>query len=206
VPPGQNQLLQAATEGDGEALAALLREHGPVVRRRLRVDPLWQAVLDPADVMQVTYLEAFLRIDQLQARTPESFVAWLTQLAKNNLRDGIKELERQKRPSPRQQIRKAGHDSTQSSTFSGLGLSASQTPSRDAATKEALQAVTAALSKLPPPYAEVLRLHDLEGRPIAEVSAAMGRSCGAVCMLRFRALEHLRGLMGSESQFFSDGA
>jgi RNA polymerase sigma-70 factor (ECF subfamily) len=206
MPPDENPLLKAASQGDGEALAALLCEHGPVVRRRLRIDPIWQAVLDPADVMQVTYLEAFLRLGQLEARTTESFVAWLTQLAQNNLRDGIRELGRQKRPNPRQRIRRVNDDSSQSSILSCLGISPSNTPSRDAATKEAQQALTAALSGLPPPYAEVLRLHDLEGRPIAEVSTAMGRSRGAVCMLRLRALDQLRGLMGSESKFFSNGA
>jgi RNA polymerase sigma-70 factor (ECF subfamily) len=206
MPLGENPLLKAAAEGNGEALAALLREHGPVVRRRLHIDPIWQAVLDPADVMQVTYLEAFLRIDHLQARTTESFVAWLTQLAQNNLRDGIKELERQKRPNPRQRVRPTSFAESASTLLSQLCVAPSKTPSRAAATKEAAEVLTQALAKLPPPYAEALRLHDLEGRAVAEVAEAMGRSRGAVCMLRLRALDQLRSLMGSESKFFSDGS
>jgi len=206
VQPADDHLLKSAAEGDAEALAVLLREHGPAVRRRLHIDPIWQAMLDPADVMQVTYLEAFLRIDQLQARSAESFVAWLTQLAQNNLRDGIRELERQKRPNPRQRTRRSGKSDSQSTLLSHLCVAPSETPSRDAAQKETQQALTTALEKLPPPYAEVLRLHDLEGRPVAEVAAAMSRSPGSVCMLRLRALEQLRALLGSESRFFSDGA
>lgn len=64
-----DERLSAAAAGDGDALGALLRQHGPGVRRRLHISPAWRAALDPADVMQVSYLEAFLRIDQLQART-----------------------------------------------------------------------------------------------------------------------------------------
>ena len=206
MQPVDSQLLESAAGGDAESLAMLLREHGPVVRRRLHIDSIWQAMFDPADVMQVTYLEAFLRIDQLQARTAESFVAWLTQLAQNNLRDGIKELERQKRPNPRQRVRRANPADSASTLLNQLCVAPGNTPSRAAATKEAEQVLADAMVKLPPPYAEVLRLHDLEDRTISEVAEAMGRSRGAVCMLRLRALEQLRGLLGSESRFFSSGA
>jgi len=206
VAHADDQRLGAAAAGDMDALAALLREHGPEVRRRLHISSVWRGVLDPADLMQVTYLEAFLRLDQLEARTSETFVAWLTRLAQNNLLDGIKELERQKRPDPRARIRSGSSDSSGSTLLAHLCNSSTETPSRDAAGKESQQALAAALEQLPPPYAEVVRLHDLEGRPVAEVAAMLGRSPGAVCMLRIRALDRLRELLGSESRFFSDGA
>ena len=195
-----------AAAGDTEALAELLRRHGPEVHRRLHINPVWQAALDPADVMQVTYLEAFLQIGQLEARTDQAFVAWLTRLAQNNLRDAIKELERGKRLDPRLQIHAApGQDTSTTRLPEGPGATA-QTPSRDAARNEFQQALEAALAQLPTTYAEVVRRHDLEGRPIAEVATALGRSPGAVYLLRLRALDRLRDLLGSESRFFSDGA
>jgi RNA polymerase sigma-70 factor, ECF subfamily len=201
-----DQLVSAATAGDRDALATLLREYGPEVRRRLDINPIWRAVLAPADVMQVTYLEAFLRIDQLKGRTSEAFVAWLTRLARNNLRDGIKELQRQKRPNPRQRIRARASGGSKSTLLNQLCDSAAATPSRDAAHRESHQALDAALAQLPPFYAEVVRRHDFEGQSIPEVAAAMGRSCGAVHMLRARALDCLQELLGSESRFFSSGA
>jgi RNA polymerase sigma factor (sigma-70 family) len=127
-------------------------------------------------------------------------------LAQNNLRDGIKELERRKRPDPRQRVRASSPDSSGSTLLDHLCNSSAKTPSRDAAQKESQQALAAALAQLPAPYAEVVRLHGLEGRPVAEVAAMLGRSPGAVCMLRARALDRLRELLGSESRFFSDGA
>ncbi|MCK4660113.1 MAG: hypothetical protein KAV82_11380 [Phycisphaerae bacterium] len=101
----ERQLVEGAVDGNADALDVLLREYGPQVRRRLSISSAWQGTLDGADVMQVTYMEAFLRIGQFAGRTPETFVAWLTRIAENNLRDAIKELERAKRPDPRRRVR-----------------------------------------------------------------------------------------------------
>jgi RNA polymerase sigma-70 factor (ECF subfamily) len=206
VAAGGDELVNKASAGDGAALAALLTRHGPDVGRHLHINSVWQAVLDPADVMQVTYLEAFLDLNQLQARTEGEFVAWLTRLAQNNLRDAIKELERGKRCDPRQQIYSGpAANSSVTRLYEMLGATA-ETPSRNAARMEAGHVLAAALARLPAPYAEVIRQHDLEGRPIADVAAALRRSPGAVYLLRLRALDRLRAVLGSESRFFSGGA
>ncbi|HVP12320.1 MAG TPA: sigma-70 family RNA polymerase sigma factor [Phycisphaerae bacterium] len=201
-----DQSVIAAAGGDKDALATLLRMHGPEVRRRLDINPVWRTLLAPADVMQVTYLEAFLRISQLRDRTSKGFIAWLARLARNNLRDGIKELERQKRPNPRQRVRARAADASRSTLLSQLRDSTATTPSRDAAHRESQQALEVAMARLPPLYAQVVREHDIDGQPIAEIAAAMGKSCGAVHMLRIRALDCLQELLGSESRFFSSGS
>jgi RNA polymerase sigma-70 factor (subfamily 1) len=201
-----DQLLQAAAQGDRNALAALLKAYGPRVRQGLHIERTWQAMLDPADVMQVTYLEAFLHIGDLQARTPEAFEAWLTRLAQNNLRDGVKELRRLKRPSSRRQIQPRATSNSGISLLDQFCSAPGKSPSRDAASREARQLLTGALESLPQPYAEVLRLRDLEGQTVAEAATRLGRSPGAVCMLRVRAMQQLRALLGPESHFFSDGA
>jgi DNA-directed RNA polymerase specialized sigma24 family protein len=61
-----DELVRAAAAGDGKALAALLHQYGPLVRQRLSISPVWRSALDPEDITQVTYLEAFLRIRQHQ--------------------------------------------------------------------------------------------------------------------------------------------
>lgn len=198
-------MLTAAANGDADALAELLRVHGPEVRRRLNIGPDWQAMLDSADVMQVTYLEAFLRIYQLEARTADKFCAWLDRLAQNNLRDAIRELKRQKRPDPRNQVGRGAAGESTSMLLDELG-SGTPTASRVAASREAQGAMESAVAQLPPLYAQVVRLHDLEGQSVPDVAAAMGRTCGAVYMLRARALDRLRELLGPESRFFSRGA
>jgi hypothetical protein len=46
-------------------------------------------------------------------------------------------------------------------------------------------------------------MYDLEDRAIDDVTKALGRTRGAVHMLRARAHERLRELLGAESIFFS---
>jgi RNA polymerase sigma-70 factor (subfamily 1) len=201
--PVEDEQVRAAVAGDGEALTALLHQYGPLVRQRLSISPVWRSALDPEDIMQVTYLEAFLRIRQLQTPTADAFVAWLTSIAQNNLRDTIRALERQRRPSPRRQVTPAAKGESGTSLLSTLA-GAGRTPSSFAARRESQQALQAALGRLPRCYAQVLRLYDLEGRSVAEVAATLGRSPAAVHLLRARAMDRLCELLGSESRFFDN--
>ena len=128
-------LLANAVAGDAEALTALLKTHGPRVRRRLSINPAWQASLDVDDVMQVTYTEAFLHIAQFAGRTPEAFVAWLTRIAENNLRDAVKELERQKRAHPRRRVQPAREQDSYTTLLETVGVT-TVTAGRHAAANE----------------------------------------------------------------------
>lgn len=194
-------LIVRAVAGDEDALAELLRAHGPAVRAQISqsIGARWQSVLDADDVMQVTYLEAFLRIERFQPRGESSFQAWLAQIARNNLRDAVDELSRMKRPQPQDRVVAAGDDSA-AALIERLGCT-STTPSRHAGRGEIAAAVGAAVARLPEDYATVVRLYDLEGRSAAEVASALGRSEGAVFMLRARAHDRLREAFGSVSQF-----
>jgi len=199
-----DQSMAQAMRGDKDALTALLLQYGPQVRSRLagKMPARWQSMLDEDDVLQVTYLEAFLRIGQFSPAEDDpggSFLAWLTRIAENNLRDAVKWLDRKKRPPP---------------TPGGDGLDAEQslietltgglpTPSRQVGHAELRALLAAALGELPPDYAEVIRLYDLAGCPIDEVAARLKRSTGAVFMLRARAHDRLQELLGSSSQYFS---
>lgn len=200
-----DEQVRAAVAGDGKALTALLRRHGPVVRGRLRINPVWQAKIDPDDIMQVTYLEAFLRIRQLRTPTTETFVAWLTRIAQNNLQDTIRELERQRRPSPQRQITPNPNGESGTSLLSTLTCETG-TPSSSAARHESQEALRAALDRLPRSYAQVLQMYDLEERSVDEVAATLGRSPAAVHLLRARAMDRLCELLGSESRFFGSRA
>ncbi len=197
-------LFSEAAVGNVQALRTLLDRYGRPLRDRLagKIGKQWQSILDADDVMQVTYLEAFLQIDQFAARDAAAFVSWLTRIAENNLRDAIKALERQKRPDPRRRVQiPAGEDSL-AALIDMLGVT-SATPSRDAARNENAQILEAVLAKLPPDYAAAVRLYDLQGRSAKEAAAELNRSVGAFYILRSRAHDRLRALLGSASQFFS---
>lgn len=193
--------LRAAVAGDVDAMAELLRHFGPEVERTLSISREWRAVLEPSDVMQVTYLEAFLQISRYDPSRSEPFRAWLQRIAENNLRDAIRGLQRQKRPQPGNRVVAAGADST-SELLAHLGVTTA-TPSRHVALDERISRFHALLDSLPDDYRRVVRLYDLDGLPIAEVCRQMGRASGAVHMLRARAHDRLREALGSESGWFS---
>lgn len=200
----EDDLLLQAQSGDTEALSRLLELHGAEVREFVarNLSPVWRSSLDADDVMQVSYLEAFLRIRTFVPRGAGSFVAWFQRIAQNNLRDAIRELERAKRPNPRRRAEIPRGDESYVALLDVVGLT-TNTPSRNVALGEAATAIEQAVNLLPEDYATVIRRCDLQGTPVSEVAAEMGRSVGAVHMLRARAHERLREKLGTESMYFS---
>lgn len=204
----EQRLVEQAVGGDEEALTELLETYGTIVRERLKgkIGQQWRSAIDEDDVMQVTYLEAFLLINQFRYRGAGSFVAWLSQVAENNLRDALRGLQAAKRPNPMRKVTVARDRSSQDSFVALVELlgSTESTPSRAAAAGEAQQFIESALATLPPDYERVVRLYDLEGQSASDVAGQLGRSTGAIYMLRARAHERLRRSLGSESKFFTD--
>lgn len=199
------EALNRAVKGDAEAISKLLRQHGPAVERSLQIGKAWQGVLEPADVMQVTYLEAFLRIGSFDPQRASSFEAWLRQIANNNLKDAIRGLERQKQPQPRDRIRPGRYEDSLVGLYNLLGTT-SATPSRHVRQNEICKALEQAIDALPARYGRVIRLYDLEGQPVSEIAEELGKSAGAVHMLRARAHDRLRELLGSASTFWGSKA
>ncbi|MCB9858216.1 MAG: sigma-70 family RNA polymerase sigma factor [Phycisphaerales bacterium] len=196
--------IAKAVAGDEESLATLLHQAAPQLRAKLgaSISAKWQSVLDVDDVLQVTYLEAFLRIGRFEYKGPGSFAGWVSRIAENNLRDAIRELERLKRPQPQDRVTRGAGDESSFALLEGLGFTTT-TPSRHVAHGEVKHAIAEALSRIPQDYATVVRLYDLEGLSAAEVAAKMQRSTGAVYMLRSRAFDCLRESFASESRLFS---
>lgn len=200
-PASDEAQVSRAVMGDADALAALLERHGPPIGQSLEIARKWQSVVSADDVMQVTYLETFLRISDFVYGGPGSFVAWLRRIAENNLRDAIREQQRAKRPDPARRVEPNSQETYVQLVQILIG--AGGTPSGAAATREAVDFLESALAKLPEDYETVIRLYELEGRAVREVAAVVGRSEGAVKMLLARARDHLRESMGSRSRYFS---
>ncbi|MGE3181344.1 MAG: sigma-70 family RNA polymerase sigma factor [Phycisphaerae bacterium] len=198
--PTQQQ-IEKAVAGDANALSEILAVIGPQIERQLQINPIWQNVLEPADVMQVTYLESFLRIGTFDPARGTPIAAWLRRIAENNLKDAIRGLERQKQPQPKDRIRPARYEDSLIGLYNILGTD-STTPSRNVRQAEATKALEAAIADLPERYREVLQMYDIDGRPIQELVEATGRSAGAIHMLRARAHDRLRESLGTASKIF----
>lgn len=202
--PPDAELAVLAAKGDDKAFTTLLKRHGTTVRDRIKhaIGQHWRSVLDEDDVMQVTYLEAALKLATFSDRGEGSFLAWLQRIADNNLRDCIRGLERAKRPDPRRRVQDKPAGESYAALVEIMGFTLT-TPSIQAAKGEMVTELDKALAKLPPDYEKVIRLYDLGGKDIEEVAQQLGKSQGAVYMIRARAQERLAEVIGNESRFFS---
>lgn len=202
-----DDLLAKARAGSTDALTTLLGDLGPTVRQRIaaKITPALRPTLDEDDVMQTTYLEAVLRLDRFTTGGAKEFLSWLSRLAENNLIDAVRAMESAKRPDPRKRVAPGGGPDESAVALIDMLSTGGATPSRVVGRGEAAALLDMALKRLPPDYERVVRQYDLAGRSAAEVGREMGRSEGAVYMLRARAHDQLAELMGSDSKFFSQG-
>ncbi|MBX3410150.1 MAG: sigma-70 family RNA polymerase sigma factor [Phycisphaeraceae bacterium] len=200
-----DRLLERALAGDREALVSLLESCAAVIRPGIErgINPSMRSLLDADDVMQVTFIEAVMRLDQFKGGGAQGFQAWLNRLAQNNLIDAVRGLEAARRPDPSRRVRGPAAAADSMVDLVDLLGANSMTPSVDAARGEAARHIETALTRLPRDYERVVRLYDLEGRTMAEVARELGRTEGASFMLRARAHERLRELMGSSGNFFT---
>jgi RNA polymerase sigma factor (sigma-70 family) len=201
------ELLARAQGGDHASVGELLERHGPAVRLSLAsaIPKRFSSLVTLDDVLQQTYMDAFLDLAKFHSREGSAFGAWLTKLARRNLVDAMRMLRAEKRGGSRIRIEPDATGDTFVSLFDFVG-GISRTPSREAAISESRTAIQKAMPQLPTTYQDVIRLYDLEGRPIEEVAKHLGRSTGAVYMVRARAHDRLAELLGSASQFFSDAS
>jgi RNA polymerase sigma factor (sigma-70 family) len=203
APCPDDGLITRAIGGDQAAAAELLRTHGAGIHSRIaaKISPVWRSSIDADDVMQVTYIDALLRVRSFQPRHEGSFGAWLGRIAEHNLLDAIKELERAKRPNPKNRVQASGDDSYVA-LVEVLGATMT-TPSLIAARGEVRSALERAIERLPLDYQRAVRLCDIEGKSAAEAAMELGRRPGAVYMLVMRAHDRLREILGHSSQFFT---
>jgi RNA polymerase sigma-70 factor (ECF subfamily) len=199
----ENALLKRALAGADDALAELLEIASPALHADLERDigARYRGLVEAEDVLQVTFLEAFLRIRSLEAHEPGAFFGWLRRIARHNLLDAIKELERDKRPPPGRRA-VAAADESYAALVDYLAVT-STTPSRVVGAAEVRQCVDQALRQLPPDYEQALRLYELEGLSGEEVAERLGRRPGAVRMLLARARQRLGELLAADPQFAS---
>ncbi|MGD9854832.1 MAG: RNA polymerase sigma factor [Planctomycetaceae bacterium] len=203
--PSDDDLLRAAVQGDRESLEQLIARHGPMVRRKLeyQIDHCWRTVLSVDDVMQQTFLDAFLFIGRFEPRGVQAFVGWLTNMARRNLIDAVRELKAAKRGGDR--VRFTGDSSSLDDSYVDLFERIGGTvtsPSQAVAAREAETALKAALQQVPETYRQAIHLYDLDGRNAMDVAHACGCSVGAMHMRRSRALGMLRTILCSGTRFF----
>ena len=183
-----------AVEGDLDELEHLLRALEPELRSSLSIDSRWNRSFDRDDVLQVSYLEAYLRIRTLRTPTVAGLKGWLWRIAENNLKDAIRGLERGKRPDAKHRLTR-GPEGESARTLLAAMTGNDPTAGGQVSGKEDVERMRDAIDRLPASYRRIIDEVDLAERTIAEVAADWDKSVGALHMLRSRAHDRLRELL-----------
>jgi RNA polymerase sigma-70 factor (ECF subfamily) len=203
---GEQDLVAKAIAGDRLALEQLLLVHhrrlASHIERKIPSD--CRSIVDAEDVLQMTFVEVFQRIESFDPNGPNGFSGWLTMIAEHRLLDHLKVLNAAKRGGGRRAL--TPHVDAEATTVVDLlGVVAinEHTPSRSVARRQAVSAIQVALAGLKDDYRQAIRLRHIEGLPVAEVAKKMNRTERAVHMLCNRGLKELKEAMGRASQFLS---
>lgn len=198
LPLHEADLLVQAIQGSDEALCALLRlldadlhaHVATVIGTRRRQS------IEVEDVVQVTYLEAFLRIRRFHPSREGAFRAWLWHVADNNVKDALRKVDAGRRPPPDKRIASENAGDSYVDLLIQMGGTRT-TPSKLVAREEAKRIMNAAIDRLPSDYGTVVRLCDLGGYSSAQAAEVMQRSEAAIRMLRARAHDRLADIVGA---------
>ncbi len=179
---------------DPQALTRLLSEHSETLRAAIepKIPDRLRSVLSAEDVLQQTFLDAFLDMRNFIPSDESSFFRWLRKLAENNLIEAIRALDAEKRGGRARRVATLGVDPCTSILDRLVPVLTRTSPPHAAALREASLAVREAIARLPEAYRAAVELYDIEGRDIADVAATLSRSPGAVHLLRNRAFARLR--------------
>jgi RNA polymerase sigma-70 factor (ECF subfamily) len=170
-------------------LLAIYRPYLKIVAERLVGDVLRRRE-DASDLVQRSLIEAAEALPRFQGRTEAEFTAWITRLLKRNIADAARTHRRARRDMRREQPAHLDHDSASISWQLPSARTASASTRLIKA--EAALNLAQALERLPPDQREAVTLRHLEGRPIAEIAAAMQRTTASVAGLIRRGVDQLR--------------
>jgi RNA polymerase sigma-70 factor (ECF subfamily) len=199
MPPDPMELLQAARAGEGPALGQLLELYRNYLRllARLEVGRRLRGKADPSDLVQEAFLAAHRTFAQFRGTTEAELVEWLRQVLASKLVDLARRYLGARRRDVRLERQLADELNTSSRALGASLAAPGSCPSERLMRRERAVLLADAIKSLPADYGEVIILRHLEGLPLAEVAARMGRSVDSVKKLWVRGIARLRQCLGS---------
>jgi RNA polymerase sigma-70 factor (ECF subfamily) len=189
-----NRLLQQIGRGENEAFNRLFARHRDLLRRvvELRLDVRVRARVDPSDVVQETYLEAFRRLPDFIKRAPMPFRLWLRMTAQER----AQMANRQHLGASRRAVGRELPLPEQSAVQLATQMHApGPTPSQQVSQGERARLVRQAVANLPDMDREVLLMRTFEGLPYGEIACVLGIDQAAARKRHGRALLRLHDLL-----------
>jgi RNA polymerase sigma factor (sigma-70 family) len=177
IRSGQN--VRAAEE----ALYRIVQE-ALVGRLEKRIPAYLRSRLDAEDTLHAAFLRAMAALSRFQPKNEHAFTAWVYQIAKNLISDAG---ERRSAAA----VRFADRNATLGGPRVSQVLDKVTGHTASYARRELVESL---LARLAPKEAEVIRLHDLQGRSYDEIAAAWQSTPAAVQRFHSRVCEKLRKL------------
>lgn len=178
------QLIREAKEGSETALNTLFGRYGSrlLALIRLRMGPSLRRRLESQDMLQLTMLKAYERLDQFAGDGEKSMMAWLGAIARNEIRDQAKFFGRDGRD--------AGLDVPLEIAGSAVAEQLRTEVSRLHLVARA-QMLERAIESLDDHHREVVLLRRFEELSYPEIGAHLDKSPDACRMLYVRAMAAL---------------
>jgi RNA polymerase sigma-70 factor (ECF subfamily) len=203
------RLLERAARGEHADWGALLARHRERLRRMiaLRLDRRLQGRIDPSDVIQEAYLEAWSRLRDYLRDPRMPFFLWLRFLAGQKLTTlhrhhlGVQMRD----PAVEVSLYRGTLPEASSATLAAQLLGHDPRPSEAAIRAEMKIRLQEALNRMEPIDREVLALRHFEQLSRAECAQLLAVSEMAVSKRYFRALKRLKEILtsmpGGEGEF-----
>lgn len=193
--------LKRAVAGDSGSWAALVDESRPRLRRMVafRLDQRLQGRVDPSDVLQDAYIEAWKDLGSYMRQPSVPFFVWLRGIAGNKLRELHRHHLGTQMRDPRREISLAvGAADDNTTTAIAAQLLDSFTQASEEAVRDELRArLVDALNSMDTLDREVLALRHFEQLSPTETANVLGIKEKAAAMRYVRALRRLKDLLNS---------
>jgi RNA polymerase sigma-70 factor (ECF subfamily) len=195
-PP--EDLIREARTGGERAFGRLLARYTPYLTllARVEIGRRLQGKLDPADLVQDTFLEAHRHFSGFRGTTEPEFAAWLRKILAGILSNTVRHYFGTQARDPRLEQHLQASVDQSSCILAGQLAAPGTSPSEAAARREQAVLFADALSRLPEDYREVIVLRHLEGLTFPAVAGRMGRTLDSVEKLWLRAIARLRQTVG----------
>jgi RNA polymerase sigma-70 factor (ECF subfamily) len=184
-PEADAEAVARVRSGDTDAFRLLVERHTNAVYRL--ACRMTGNAHDAEDVVQDTFLKAFRRLDDFEARA--QFGSWLHRIAANCSYDLLRVRARER--ARRQEAEAEDMDPIENSV-----PSSAPGPERLAAGGELRRRVQSAMERMSALERAAFTLRHLEGRTIAEIQSALGLDTSAAKQSIFRAVRKVRQVLG----------
>jgi RNA polymerase sigma-70 factor, ECF subfamily len=198
-----DQLLQLAAGGDPDSWEALLSQSRQRLHRMVafRLDQRLQGRVDPSDVLQDAYLEAWQDLGKYIREPAMPFFLWLRGIAGNKLRELHRHHLGTQMRDPRREVSIYGGALSETTT---AALAAQLLGNLTRASEEAVRVelklrLQDALNTMDPLDREVLALRHFEQLSPVETAGVLGIKEKAAGMRYVRALRRLREILNGLS-------